>query len=50
MDFSIDLDPAVIWNHVLRNWDPFMDGYSLLDYRIMFHTVGENISDRDQML
>ena len=49
MYLCIYLNSTVIWNHFLGDRDPFMNGDSLLDYRIILHTIDRNVSERRWM-
>jgi hypothetical protein len=39
LDFCIDFDTAVGWNHVLGDGNTFVDGYALFDYRVVLHAT-----------
>ena len=39
MDLCVDLHTAVFWYHFVRDGDAFMDGNTLVDYGVMFHTA-----------
>lgn len=39
MDLGINLNPTVLWDHLIRNRHTLVDGYSLFDDRVMFHAA-----------
>lgn len=39
LDLGVDLDATVLWDHLVGNWDAFVDWDALLNYRVVLHTA-----------